>query len=714
MPTRFTTCSLCEAMCGLAIDLEGDRITSIRGDADDPFSRGHICPKAPALKDIHEDPDRLRRPLRRTDGGWEEISWDVALDEAALGIHGVQERHGLDSVATYLGNPTVHNAGALLFAPIFLKTLRSKNRFSASSVDQLPHMLVAYLMFGHRLLMPVADVDRSHYFLVLGANPVASNGSLMTAPDLKARLAAVRQRGGKVVVLDPRRTETAAIADEHVFIRPGTDAFFLLAVLNEAFARGPRLGHLESMTTGRGELRAAIAGYSPEQVEGITGIPAGVIRRIAAELLAAPSAVAYGRFGTSTQAFGSVCQWLINALNAVTGNLDREGGAMFTRPAFDLVNGPEALAAGPGSFGRWKSSIRGLPEFGGELPVAALGEEMAAGKIRALFTSAGNPVLSTPNGAQLDRALASVEFMVSIDPYLNETTRHARIVLPPASALERSHYDVAFHGHAVRNTAKYALPIFPKPPFAKHEWEIFAALTDRLERLRGKSVFASSRMTLAALRQLEPDGLIDLGLRFGPYGAGANPFKQGLDLSSLRRAPHGVDLGPLVPCLVERLKTADRKIHLAPPELVGDLQRVRSTLAEAPPRSLLLVGRRHLRDNNSWMHNVPKLMAGRPRCTLMVHPDDARARGLTDGAPAVVRSRVGHVTVPVEVTDDVMRGVVSLPHGYGHGRPGTQQRIAAAYPGISVNDVTDELAIDALSGNAAFSATPVEVEAAGD
>ncbi|MFP2908179.1 molybdopterin oxidoreductase family protein [Pyxidicoccus sp. 3LFB2] len=720
---HFRTCNLCEAMCGLRIELEGNHITSIRGDEEDPFSRGHICPKALALKDLYEDPDRLRHPMRRTANGWEQVSWEDALDETARRLHATQKEHGRDAVAVYLGNPNVHNTGNIMFGPQLLRTLRSRNRYSATSVDQLPHQLVAYLMFGHQLLVPIPDIDRTQYMLVMGANPLASNGSLMTAPDVRARLRAIQQRGGRVVVVDPRRTETAGIADSHVFIRPGTDALALLALLHVALVEGVRPARATSPRTWRGAghgRRELAREFTPERVAPHTGVPADVLRGIARDFLAADGAVCYGRMGLSTQPFGSLCQWLINVLNTVTGNLDREGGAMFTLPAFDIVGGPKALGLGRGSIGRWKSRVRGLPEFGGELPVAALAEEILTpgdGRVRALLTLAGNPVLSTPNGAQLDKALGGLDFMVSIDPYLNETTRHAHLILPPVSPLERSHYDIAFHVLAVRNTAKYSPALFEPGPDGRHDWQILLALQHRLETLRKGRPSVRAMLKYQAVSRLGPERLLDLGLRLGPHGSRFRPLKQGLTLAKLRAAPHGVDLGPLKPCLPHRLQTKDRRIHLAPEALVADVQRLRERFPEsAAPEvrdgELLLIGRRHLRDNNSWMHNVAGLVKGKPRCTLMMHPEDAAKRGLTDGADVTVSSRVGEVTVPIAVTDDVMPGVVSLPHGYGHGRQGTRLNVAAGHAGASINDLTDDRALDALSGNAAFSATPVQVRPA--
>lgn len=716
--THYRTCNLCEAMCGIEIQVEGDRITSIRGDKEDPFSRGYICPKATALEDVHADPDRLRRPMRRTAAGWEEISWDEALAETAERLGAIQRAHGRNAVALYAGNPTVHNWGAMVFGVLFSRTLRTHSRFSATSVDQLPHHLAGYFMFGHMLLLPIPDIDRTDYLLMLGANPAASNGSLMTAPDVGRRLKAIRERGGTVVLVDPRRTETAALADRHLFIRPGADVLLLLGILHTLVAEGlTKPGRLEAIADGWEQVEGLAADFAPERVAAATGVAADEIRRIAREFAAAPSAVCYGRMGVSTQEFGAVSQWLTQVINVVTGNLDRAGGAMFTKPAIDLV-GLADRTGQRGHYGRRRSRVRGLPEFGGEYPVATLAEEMLTpgdGQIRALVTVAGNPVLSTPNGRQLDRALEGLDFMVSVDCYLNETTRHANIILPPTSALEHDNYDLVFHLLAVRNTAKYSPALFDAPAGARHEWEILLDLTNRMgprdaaSRLRGG-------LLGAAVRLFGPELLLDLGLRFGPYGSGWNLFGDGLTLGKLKTAPHGVDLGPLEPCLPERLRTRTGRIQLAPELFAGDLARVRERFfgaaadTEGDGERLLLIGRRHLRSNNSWLHNSRRLVRGKPRCTLMIHPEDAARRGLVDGEVARVRSRVGSVDVPVEVTDAVMAGVVSIPHGWGHDRPGTRMATAHAHAGASLNDLTDDLAVDRLSGNAAFSGVPVWVE----
>ncbi|HKU76803.1 MAG TPA: molybdopterin-dependent oxidoreductase [Pyrinomonadaceae bacterium] len=717
---HYRACNLCEAICGIEIKVEGDRLT-IRGDKDDPFSRGYICPKAVALQDIHYDKDRLKHPVRRIPGGWQNISWDEAFDEVEKNLKSVYAKYGRNSIGTYLGNPTVHNYGALLFAPKFLRSLHTRNRFSATSVDQLAHHVAGFLMFGHQLLLPIPDIDRTKFFLILGANPAVSNGSLMTAPGMGRRMEELRRRGGKVILIDPRQNETARLVDQHLFIRPGTDVLLLLALLHVVFDEGlVRPGPLESFTKGLETVRKLVKEFPPERVAPITGIDSEQIRLLAREFAGAESAVCYGRIGVSTQEFGATCQWLINVLNIVTGNLDRTGGAMFNLPAFDPITAPESLAP-RGSFARWHSRVRKLPEFAGELPVAALAEEILTpgqGQVKALVTLAGNPVLSTPNGRELDEALASLEFMVSIDFYINETTRHAHIILPPTAPLERGHYDIAFNLLAVRNTTKFSTPLFEPEPDTRADWEILAELQSRMDHKRGGNILRGVQQKFTR-KFFGPERILDLGLRFGPYGAKFNPFSKGLTLRKLRKAVHGIDLGPLTPCLPKRLRTADKCIELAPEVLVKDVERVKAKFLDSAPQdlngNLLLIGRRHLRSNNSWMHNMQRLLRDdetKPLCTILMHPKDAAHRNLSTGQNVRVESRVGSIVIPIEVSDEMMPGVVSIPHGWGHDRPGNQLAVAQQHPGQSINDLTDNQAIDALCGTAAFNGTPVTVSAA--
>jgi anaerobic selenocysteine-containing dehydrogenase len=718
---HYRACNLCEAICGLDIVMRGDVIEAIRGDKDDPLGRGHICPKAVALQDIHSDPDRLQQPVRRTAKGWERIAWDEAFDEVASRFLQIQREHGDDAVAVYLGNPSVHNYGTMLFAPPLLRALHTRNRFSATSLDQLPHHIVASLLFGHQLLLPVPDIDRTELFVIMGANPVVSNGSLMTVPDIRKRLEAIQQRGGEVVVIDPRRTETARVADRHLFIRPGTDAFLMLAVLNVLFTEKlVQPGRLAGFVDGLEELRAIAEPFVPETVAGRTGIDAGPIRELARSFAAAGRAVWYGRVGVSTQQFGTLTQWLICAVNIVTGNLDRPGGAMFTRPAVDLLSGGRV---NHGTCGRWRSRVRRLPEFAGELPSCVMAEEMTTpgkGQIRGLLTIAGNPVLSSPNGRQLEQALSGLEFMASIDIYRNETTRHANVILPPTTALEHEHYDVVFHLLAIRNTTRYSPALFTTAKDTHHDWEILLELHTRLLGKRPLSR-AKAWLRRALLRWMGPEGLLDLGIRFGPHGSGWKLWKRGLTLRKLKQSRHGIDLGPLEPCLPGRLLTPSKRIHLVPGPLTNDVERLHARLTSsaaeavnngvARPTEMLLIGRRQVRSNNSWMHNSERLVKGKEGCTLLMHPEDATRLSIVDGQLVRVTSRVGSLEAVVEVSTEIMPGVISLPHGWGHTRDSVQLETAQRHPGVSINDVTDDQAIDAPSGNAVFNGTPVVVEA---
>jgi len=725
------TCPICEAMCGIVIEHLDGEVLSIKPDRDDVLSRGHICPKAVALKDIHEDPDRLRRPVRRTASGWAEVSWPEAFAEIERRIGEIRSAHGNDSVAIYAGNPVVHNLGAMLGIGDFIRAVRTRNLYSATSVDQLPHMMASQQMFGHQFLVPVPDVDRTRLFVCIGGNPVASGGSIMGAPGFARRIESLKARGGRFVVIDPRRTESAQIADEYLPIRPGTDVFLLLALIKHVFAAGGAdAGHLATHIEDVEQLREAVSAFDANQLAARTGIPGGRIAALAGEIVAEPRALVYGRVGACTQRFGGLTMWLIYCLNLLTRHMDAEGGMMFAEPAVDLTR----AYGSTGHYDRYRSRVRGLPEFGNELPVAALAEEIltsGAGQVRALFTVAGNPVLSTPNGRQLDRALEDLEFMVSIDPYVNETTRHAHLVLPPTSPLEHGHYDVALAGFAVRNVAKYAPALFAPPAGSMHDHEILGELALRLQTRSGlERNFATARGLVA--RRLGPDGIIDWMLRTGRYGQeNRGPLRllarlpgfsemrrqleapdrrpEGLSVARLRASPHGVDLGPLEPCLSRRLATPGRRIRLAPPVFVADLPRAAQDLAEPVPE-LVLIGRRHVRSNNSWMHNSQRLVKGSSRCTLMINPEDASRRGIVDGALVRLSSRVGEVQVAAAVTEDVMPGVVSLPHGWGHDRPGARLSIASRRPGVSINDVIDDQCVDSLTGTAVLNGTPVSVQ----
>ncbi len=690
-------CHLCEAICGLTIathtEADGStQILSIKGDAEDRFSRGHICPKAVALQDIQNDPDRLQQPMRRIGSEWQPIAWDDAFALVAERLAAIQARHGHNAVAVYQGNPSVHNYGLMTHSNYFLGLLKTRNRFSATSVDQLPHHLTSHLLYGHGLLIPIPDIDHTDFMLILGGNPLASNGSLMTVPDVEKRLKAIQKRGGKLVVVDPRRSETAAIADQHVFVRPGEDAALLCGLLNTLFAEGlTRASHLP--ISDLDAVRSAIDGFTAEAMSARCGVPAATIRQLARDFAGADKAVCYGRMGVSTQVFGTLCQWLVQLLNLVSGNLDRVGGVLCTEPAVDIV-----AATSGGHFNRWQSRVSGLPEYSGELPVAALAEEMLSagdGQVRALVTVAGNPVLSTPNGRQLEQALDGLEFMLSLDFYINETTRYADLILPPSGPLEHNHYDTSFNAFAVRNVTRFNEAVLAKPEGALHDWEIFVGLA--------KAFAAHAGVELKPI--MTPEQMIDMGLRFGPYG---DQSVHKLSLAALREQPHGLDLGALKANLAARLRTPSKTIEAAPALLLAELQRF-AQVPTANSAQLLLIGRRHVRSNNSWMHNYHRLVKGKPRHQLLMHPDDLAARGLAEGQRVRVRSRVGSIEVEVASSSDMMHGVVSLPHGWGHNRQGVRLAIAGAQPGASANDLTDERQLDGLSGNAALNGVPVEV-----
>ncbi|HWH45763.1 MAG TPA: molybdopterin oxidoreductase family protein [Thermoleophilaceae bacterium] len=731
--TEFRTCPFCEATCGLAVELSAkDEVVSIRGDADDVFSKGFICPKATGLKALHEDPDRLRAPLVRRDGELVEATWDEAFEEIDRRLSPILSEHGRNSVAVYLGNPNAHNLSALLYGPVWLRALASRNVFSASTVDQMPKQVSAAHMFGAGLSVPVPDLDRTMYLLVLGANPLVSNGSLMTSPDSRGRIRGIRERGGKVVVVDPRRTRTAEEADEHHFIRPGTDAHLLMGILATIFEEGlDAPGALEGHLEGLDEVRALASALPPEEVAPACGIEAGEIRRIARELAGAERAAVYARIGTCTQEFGTLASWLVDVINAVTGNLDREGGAMFTRAAAGQRNSAGEGGRGKGvSFGRWASRVRGAPETFGELPVACLAEEIETpgdGQVRALVTVAGNPALSTPNSGRLERAIESLDFVLSIDIYVNETSRHADVILPGPSPLAKPHYDLALYQLAVRNVANYSPALVPDAEVPE-EWRTFLRLTgilagqgpaadvDALDDFVARTLAGREmpdRDVDEVMAELEPrrgpERLLDLMLRAGPYGDRFGERPDGLSLDVLEQSPHGVDLGPLEPRLPDVLRTPSGKVELAPEPLVADLERLHASLDRRRNGGLVLVGRRQLRSNNSWMHNLRPLVKGKESCTVHVHPDDADRLGLVDGGRARVVSRAGEVEAPVEVTDGIMPGVVSIPHGWGHGAPGMRMSVAAEHAGVNSNLLADETEIEPLSGNAILNGIPVEL-----
>ncbi|MEP2025096.1 MAG: molybdopterin-dependent oxidoreductase [Reichenbachiella sp.] len=698
--THYRTCNLCEAMCGLAIEHDGKEVISIKGDVDDEFSKGHICPKALALKDIYEDPNRLKKPVKRTENGWVEISWAAAIREVANGLADTRKTYGSDAVGVYSGNPNVHNSGALLSAPEFLKELRTKNRFSATSVDQLPHQFMAYLMYGHQLQIPIPDIDRTDLLIILGANPIISNGSLLSAPNIKKRLKNIQDGGGQIVNIDPRYTETSAKSDQHLFIRPGSDVFMLLSMLHILFEENlVKLGRFEKHLKGYEEIRQVANAYAPENTATITGIDSKVLIDLTRQFAYTEKAVLYGRMGVCTQEFGGMCMWLVNVINILTGHFDEPGGYMFTTPAIDLK--PQISR---GHVAKWKSRVRGLPEVGGELPSSVMAEEILTpgeGQIKAMVISAGNPVLSTPNGIQLEKAFESLDFMVSIDIYINETSKLANIILPTATGLETELYDIIFHTLAVRNTSKYSPALFSKSNGAKYDWEVFRAL--RVAYLKSMNKLSlAKRIKIGISHLFSPEKMLDILLKRGPY-------KNGLSIKKLKKNPHGIDLGALKSQMPESLYHKDKKIDLFPSEIKVDLHRVKQKLDSFQPDDFLLIGRRQLRTCNSWLHNSQRLLKNNS-CHLFLHPKDAEKLGLNGNSTVKVSSKVGQVVVPFETTEEIMQGVVSLPHGWGH-KGNIKLDIASTSPGTNINELTDDNFVDQLTGNAAINGVPVSLEA---
>jgi len=694
--THYRTCNLCEAMCGLEIKYNETEILSIKGDEEDVLSKGHICPKALALQDLYHDKDRLKTPIKRTATGWEEISWEEAFKEVSEKLKSIQNNYGNDAVGVYRGNPNVHNLGLMLYSSPFIKSLKTQQKYSATSVDQLPHHIASLLMFGHQMMIPIPDIDNTDFMLIMGGNPAASNGSMMTAPNFSHRIKEIIKRDGKVVNIDPRFTETSKICSQHHSIKPGKDALLLLSLIHVIFdEKLDKKGHLASHYNGWSEVKKLAIDFSPEKMTSLIGIQENEIKQLARDFANANSAVCYGRLGLSTQEFGGLCQWLVNVLNAITGNLDKKGGAMFTLPAIDLV-GMARQNGKTGTFNRYRSRVNNLPEFTGEFPVATLADEILTkgdGQIKAMITIAGNPVLSTPNGKQLEKAFEQLEYMVAIDIYLNETSRFADIILPSTTGLETAHYDLAFNQLTIRNTAKYNDPLFDKKENQRHDWEILNTLTEEMTGQKNPAT---------------PEMMLDYMLQGSPYR------DKKISVKMLKENPHGIDFGPLQSCFPERLFTESKKVELAPQAFLDDLNRLKRQITTWQNKvkteyPFVLIGRRHLRNNNSWMHNSKLLMTGRERCTLLIHPEDAQNLQLNNHQKVTVSSNVNSVEIPIEITNQMRLGVVSIPHGFGHNRKGTNIELAQENPGVSINDLTDNHKIDVLTGNADFSGTKVKI-----
>jgi anaerobic selenocysteine-containing dehydrogenase len=734
--TVHRVCPFCEATCGLAVEVEGNAIVSVRGDKEDPFSRGYICPKAYGLKELYHDPDRLRKPVRRTANGWEEISWEEAFKEISSQLLTIREQYGNNAIGMYAGNPIVHDLG-FLYLPLLIRSLASRSAFNSEAIDTLPKIVQTGLMFGGPFpsAVPVPDIDRTHYLLIVGANPAISHGSLMTMPDAPGRLKSVIKRGGKVIVIDPRRTETAKLASEHHFIRPGADAAFLLALVHTLFdEKLIKLGAASDLVNGFDMVEAVAREFTPEAVADYCGISASTIRRLARELVAAESAACYGRLGTCVQEFGTLASWGVDLINILTGNLDRPGGVMFPTPAAPLT----ALAkARPFGIGQRRSRVSGQPEIKGMIPSSTMAEEILTpgdGQVRAMILVMTNPLRSAANSAQLEEAFSQLDFLVAIDIYINETTRHAHLILPAPTPAEQSNYEFGLYHLSVRNMAKWSSPAVSPPLGTPDGWQVllklsapFMGLTDKPIKDVDDAIFAQlvtdavktntvwSDLTTSEITEklngtIGPERVLNMLVRLGPYGDGFGRRPEGLTLAKIKAAEHGIDLGPLQPRLREVLNTKSGMIELAPQPMLDDLARLRKQMAQSR-HEMLLIGRRVLRSSNSFMHNLPSLVKGPAQCTLQISRRDATRLGVADGGSVRITSRVGTVMAPIEVTDDLMPGVVSLPHGFGHDAEGMRLTVAKARAGVNINALTDNQAYDAASGTAVLFGTPVTIEA---
>jgi len=692
---KYRTCNLCEAICGLEIEVKDQEVISIKGDKKDVFSKGHICPKAVAMKDLHEDPNRLKYPMEKQNGQWVQISWEEAIQKAAQGLYNIQQKHGTNAIGIYQGNPSVHNLGTSLFSPQFVRTIKTTNRYSATSVDQLAHHMAGEFMLGHMNLIPVPDINRTMFWLILGGNPLVSNGSLMTAPDVSGRLKAIQKRGGKVVVVDPRKTETADKSDQHIFVKPGTDVWLLLAMIQQIFEQEKTdLSHVQDFIDldKIENIKLLVKDITPEIASSITGIPASTIVTLVEEFTAAETAVCYGRLGVSATEFGALSHWAINVINCLTGNFDQPGGAMLTSPAVNVApkrHSKKRLA-------RWHSRVRNLPEYGGELPSSTIAEDILTpgeGQIKGFITSCGNPVLSVPNGRKIETAFDSLEFMVSIDIFINETTKHANIILPPATGLETPHYAMAFHNLAVHNSAKYSQAAIEKSEGTRYDWEIFSALIKAYNEIKGESAQT-------------PGYTLEQAFEFALMSG-----KSGLTLQQLKDNPHGIDLGPLESKFPEGILNENNQMDIFPEVYREALQKLIATKEEkTKANSMLLIGRRQLRSNNSWLHNSYRMVKGRDRCTALIHPDDAKEKNINEGELITVTSRIGSINIKAEITDEMMPGTLSIPHGWGHHREGIQMDIAAKHAGVSINDIIDDELVDELCGVSVINATPITIK----
>ena len=729
-------CPVCECMCGLEVHLDAeDHVKVIRPDRDDVWSNGFICPKGTTLGRLHEDPDRIRVPMIREgspdDPQWRQATWDEAFARCEELLHGVLDEHGIEAMTAFIGNPAGHSFSLSRYGALLMGQAGFPMIYSAGTVDQWPKNVSSVLMYGNMWKIPTVDIAHTDLWIIMGGNPQASGGSLLASPDQLAQIDGIKARGGQVIVIDPRRTITADHASEWIPIVPGTDAALLLAMANVIFAEVLHsLGAVDGLVEGVEAVREACASYTPERVEAFCKVPAATIRRLARALAGARAGGLYGRIGLCNQEFGTLASWMVDVVNIIAGQFDKQGGMLFGTPAGEpFVWKLDTALTGAPEFGRWRSRVRGAPEVLGQVPCSCLAEEIATpgdGQIRALINIAANPALSVPDSQHLEDSLPLLDCMIAIDCYMNETTRFAHVILPAPSPLESPHFDELMWAWSIGTASKWSDQLFDTPEGYVPEWEImarlgwlctgaadadfdFAALDDGFFAVMCGMYGRDPETTLPLYDHGGPERMIDLQLRMGPWGDRYGEVPDGLNLERVKAAEHGVDLGPMQPGrAAEVIGTPSGRIELAPEYILSDLPRLDAAL-ERDPDSLVLVSRRNIKSKNTWMHNVKVLVKAGNRCTLLMHPEDAADAGLVDEAIALVSSEAGSVEVPVEISDEMMPGVVSLPHGWGHDRPGTRLSVAREHAGINSNLLAPGHFVDVLSGNQAVNGIPVQV-----
>jgi formate dehydrogenase len=710
---RITYCRICEPLCGLRVTVEDGKVARIRPDPDHPLSAGFACPKGIAMTDVQNDPDRVLHPLRRRDGGFERVSWDEALDEIGTRLGRILDERSGPALGWYMGNPGAFSYSHPLWVKALLDAVGSPHWYTASSQDVSNRFAASAFLYGSPFLLPIPDLARTDLLLMVGANPLVSHGSVMSAPRVKDQLHAITERGGRVVVVDPRRSETAR-AFEHLAVNPDSDAWLLLSLLHVIFAGGLEDAlAIERQASGTEALRALAAKHPPEVTEERTGVPAARVRELARDLARAEHAAVYGRTGSCLGRNGTLVSYLLDALNVVTGNLDREGGAMFGNPpiAFDKV----ADRIGAGTYGKVRSRIGGFPEVLGALPASLMAKEIRApgeGQLRALFVSAGNPVLSVPNGDELEAAMRELDLFVSIDLYVTETNREADFVLPATTFLEREDFPLPFLPLFTTPFVQWTDPLVEPAGEARQEWEVIEQIAKRVG-----VVPSSSRLGRVLGRiglKLSPQRLMDLLLRTGSKGDWFGLRRGGLSLRKLRDNPHGVVLAEhLEPgVLPDKIRHRDKRVRLDPPEIIEDAGRLAARNGRDPEFPLRLIGLRELRSHNSWMHNARLLMRGGRVHAARVHPDDAEDHGIEDGEPCRISSPHGSIELPALVTDEIVAGTVAVPHGWGHQRGGWSVAREAGGANVNALSSSEPEDLERLAGMAHLNGIPVRIELA--